>query len=126
MSAVFDSSALLAVAFDEDGADVAMRHVPGGILSAVNAAEVITRLVDQGASEAAARLSLLSFGLAIRPFDASLAMAAGALRPATRRYGLSLGDRACLAVAAREKARVITADRMWAELDLGIDVLVIR
>ena len=66
------------------------------------------------------------FGLAIRPFDESLAVEAGFLRPATRQYGLSLGDRACLALALRERIPVVTADRAWSQLDLGIDIQVIR
>ncbi len=126
MSIVFDSSALLAITFGEDGADVAMRAAGGAIMSAVNATEVITRLLDRGVGDEEARDLLLSFGVAIRPFDESLALAAGFLRTATRRQGLSLGDRACLALAIRERARVITADRAWAGLDLGIHVQVIR
>ena len=126
MSVVFDSSALLALTFGEDGAAVATRATGDAIMSAVNATEVITRMIDEGTSEEEARQSLLTFGLAIRPFDESLALAAGFLRTATRRHGLSLGDRACLALAIRERATVVTADRAWAKLDLGIDVQVIR
>ena len=95
-------------------------------MSAVNATEVITRLIDRGASREQAREQLESYGLAIRPFDESLAVEAGFLRPATRQYGLSLGDRACLALALRERIPVVTADRAWSQLDLGIDIQVIR
>ena len=126
MSVVFDSSALLTIAFQEEGADVAVRYVHDGILSAVNASEVVGKLLDLGFADDEARRALLAFGLAIRPFDEGCAMAAGLLRTATRKQGLSLGDRACLALAIRERARVITADRAWAGLDLGIDVQVIR
>ena len=73
MSVVFDSSALLAIIFGEDGAEVAARRLSGGIVSAVNASEVIARLVDFGTSGADARNALLNFGLDIRPFDATLA-----------------------------------------------------
>ena len=123
---VFDSSALLTIAFQEDGADVAARYVHDGIMSAVNASEVVGKLVDLGYADAEARRALLAFGLTIRPFDQDCAMAAGLLRSATRKRGLSLGDRACLALAVRERVRVITADRAWAGLDLSIDVQVIR
>lgn len=126
VSVVFDSSALLAITYGEDGAAVALRAAGDAIMSAVNATEVITRLIDRGASEEEAREILHSYGLAIRPFDEPLAVAAGFLRTATRQYGLSLGDRACLALAMRERAPVVTADRAWARLDLGIDVQVIR
>ena len=126
VSTVFDSSAVLAMTFEEEGADVAAQALNDGIISAVNAAEVITRYVDLGASEEDARAALLTFGLAVYPFDESLAMATGLLRRATRETGLSLGDRACLALAIREQAKVITADRVWATLDLDIEVELIR
>ena len=126
MSAVFDSSALLAIAFEEQGAEVAGRHLSDGIISAVNASEVVARLVDLGASGEEARASLLAFGLEIRPFDTALAVAAGLLRAATREKGLSLGDRACMALAMREQVGVVTADRAWATLDLDVEVELIR
>ena len=126
MSAVFDSSALLAIAFRESGAEVAARALSGAQISAVNAAEVVSRLVDSGASPADAQATLLAFGLTIHPFDTALAIDAGLLRAATRQLGLSLGDRACMVLARRERARVITADRSWAALDLGIKIELIR
>ena len=126
MSVVFDSSALLAITFGEDGAAVAQCAMGGAVMSAVNVTEVITRLIDRGASPEQAHRELSRFGVTIRPFDEPLALAAGSLRAATRSLGLSLGDRACLALAIRERAQVVTADRAWASLDLGIDVQVIR
>ena len=126
MSVVFDSSALLAVIFQEDGAEVGVRRLSGGIVSAVNASEVIARLVDFGTSGEDARNALLNFGLEIRPFDTVLAVAAGQLRAATREKGLSLGDRACVALAIREQAGIVTADRTWAGLDLNVEVELIR
>ena len=126
MSIVFDSSALLAITFEEEGAEVAARALNDGMISAVNASEVIARYVDLGANEEDARASLLAFGLEICPFDESLAIAAGLMRTTTRDAGLSLGDRACIALAIREQARVLTADRAWAALDLGITVELIR
>lgn len=126
MSVVFDSSALLAVAFEEKGAAVAASLLDGALMSAVNASEVVAKFVDVGSGAAEARSSLLAFGLTIRPFDETLAVAAGLMRAGTRSRGLSLGDRACLALALRERARVVTADRTWAGLDVGVDVELIR
>lgn len=126
LSVVFDSSALLAISFDEAGAQCAARGLKDGMMSAVNVAEVITRYVDQGASEEEARASLQAFGLKIRPFDETQAMAAGLMRTATQKLGLSLGDRACLALAIQEGATVFTADRTWAALDLEVEVELIR
>ena len=126
MSVVFDSSALLAISFGEAGAERAARGLKGGMMSAVNVAEVISRYVDQGASEEEARASLQAFGLDIRPFDETQAMATGLMRTTTQKLGLSLGDRACLALAVQEGATVFTADRTWAALDLEIEVELIR
>ena len=127
MSVVFDSSALLAIAFEEKGADVAARRLSGGIISAVNASEVVARFVDLGVSGEDARASLLGFGLEIRLFDTALAVAAGLLRAATREKGLlSLGDRACMALAMREQVGIVTAERAWATLDLGVEIELIR
>ena len=126
MTVVFDSSALLAITFGEEGAPVALGAAGDAIMSAVNVTEVITRLIERGASREQALRSLHRIGPAVRPFDESLALDAGFLRTATRQYGLSLGDRACLALAMRERVPVVTADRTWANLDLGIDVQVIR
>lgn len=126
LSVVLDSSALLAISFGEAGAERAARGLKDGMMSAVNVAEVISRYVDLGASEEEARGSLQAFGLDIRPFDEAQAMAAGMMRTATQKLGLSLGDRACLALAVQEGAMVFTADRTWAALDLGVEVELIR
>ena len=92
----------------------------------VNASEVIARLVDFGTSGEAARNAFLNFGLEIRPFDTALAVAAGQLGVATREKGLSLGDRACDALAIREQAGIVTTDRAWAGLDPDVEVELIR
>ena len=126
MSIVFDSSAVLAITFGERGADRAAEALGDGILSAVNASEVVARLVERGDDDAEARETLRYLGLSIRPFDEGLAIAAGLLRRTTREHGLSLGDRACLALAHRERTPVLTADRRWAALDLGLAVKLIR
>ena len=62
----------------------------------------------------------------MRDFDESLAEESVRLRSVTKSKGLSLGDRACLALAVLEKAEVLTTDRIWAELDIGCDIQVIR
>lgn len=126
MTVVVDSSVLLAVAFDEPGAEAAAVALPGATISAVNASEVVAKFVEQGASREEAAESLDDFELRVAPFDRALAVSAGLLRPATRRAGLSLGDRACLALALLRDWPVITADRAWAELDIGVKVQVIR
>ena len=123
---VFDSSALLAMTFDEPGANIATRWLDDGLISAVNVAEVLGRYLDQGASDDQARRWFEDFGLDIRPFDRGLAFAAGLLRRQTREYGLSLGDRACLSLAMRERTPVVTADKAWGTLDLDVEIQLIR
>lgn len=81
---------------------------------------------DVGTSGEEARNALLNVGLAIRPFDTALGVAAGQLGAATREKGLSLGDRACVALAMREQIGIITADRAWAGLDLDVEVELTR
>ena len=126
MACVFDSSALLAITFQEAGADIAAESLAGGMVSAVNVAEVVTRYIDRGASRDEARRWLQDLGLAVRPFDEASALEAGLFREQTRDQGLSLGDRACLALGMREDVPVLTADRAWAQLDLDVSVRLIR
>ena len=126
MSTVFDSSAVLAILLKEPGAQRAAEALRDGVLSAVNASEVVARLIERGAEDEDARAALHGVGLTVRPFDESLAVVAGLLRRSTRRHGLSLGDRACLALALRERAPVLTADRAWTALELDVEIELIR
>jgi PIN domain nuclease of toxin-antitoxin system len=116
----------LAVVLNESGASVVKTGTKGVGISAVNLAEVVSKLCDQLFSKDQTDQIIGGLALEVAPFDENQAIAAGRLRIATRHLGLSLGDRACLALAMREKATVITADRSWAGLDLGIEIKVIR
>ena len=98
----------------------------GSVLSAVNVAEVVQKLVDDGVPDINIRASIDELPCRIMPLDLALGFEIGFLRQSTRHRGLSLGDRACLALARREGLPVLTADRAWAELDLGIEVVLIR
>jgi PIN domain nuclease of toxin-antitoxin system len=123
---VMDSSAILAVLKNEPGEDVVRRALPGSIISAVNAAEVGARLADRGAPEAQIPGYVSSVGLEIVSFDAEQALMSAALRNATRPFGLSLGDRACLALARRRGLPVLTADAAWVRLRVGVEIELIR
>jgi ribonuclease VapC len=125
-NAIFDASALLALLLGEPGGAGVEPLLLGGATSAVIACEVQTRLVDKGMPATEARTALNDLGLAIAPFAADDATAAAALRPATRKAGLSLGDRACLALAYRTGWPVYTADRPWTTLGLDLDIRLIR
>ena len=94
-------------------------------LSTVNLTEVAQRLSDQWPDDLVIGV-LGELPCLVIDFDSAMAMRAGLLRRATRAKGLSLGDRACLALAESLSLPVLTADRAWAELDLGIEVVLIR
>lgn len=125
MTLVVDASVVLAYLLDEPGGDVLTGEGPF-CLSTVNLAEILTKAIERGlAAEAVLRVLER---LPIDRFDYLTrdAVVAAELRLATRRYGLSLGDRACLALARRLDTPVLTAERVWAELDIGIDIRLIR
>lgn len=126
MSVVLDASALLAVIFSETGRERVTEAMKDAAVSAVNLSETFAKMLDRGFSERDARLILNGLAVRYADFDTELCFAAGALRGATRKKGLSFADRACLALALREQATVLTTDRAWADLNLGIDVQVIR
>jgi ribonuclease VapC len=132
VTAVLDASALLALLKGEPGAErVAEALEQGAYLSAVNLAEVLSKLADWGEdpTEAQARMAqvgLLGAAVEVLPFTGEDALEVARLRALTRAHGLSFGDRACLALARRLGLPALTAERAWAELDLGIPVEVLR
>ena len=123
---VLDASAVLALYYDEPGADQVTATLPGGLMSTVNYTEVIGKCLDRGETMTGVLSKLAAMGLQIVVHDLQLSQRAGRLRPLTRRFGLSLADRACLALAERERMPILTADRSWKSLALGIDIRLIR
>jgi ribonuclease VapC len=124
---VMDSSALLAVLNQERGSEKLTPEVLSvAVLSAVNAAEVHGKLVGRGLNSEAAWEATLSPINEIADFSAEQARITGDLIAETRRLGLSLGDRACLALGLALKAPVYTADRSWKALHLGVRIHAIR
>lgn len=125
-SAVLDASALLAVLNAEPGAEIVVSVLGDAVVSAVNYAEVVSKLVERGADAAVAREAVASINVVVIAFNSALAERTGALRAQTRRLGLSLGDRACLALAEREGVPAITSDRSWVGAVSNIEVRSIR
>ena len=123
---VIDASALLALLNAEPGAELVAEAVPNGIISAVNQSEVVSKLCEAGISESVVHQTLESLGLEIIPFDKGQSYEAGFLRKLTQKYGLSLGDRACLSLAGMLGATALTADKIWTNLPVNVDVKVIR
>lgn len=125
-SAVLDASALLALIRGEAGADRVAACLSAAVISTVSQAEVHTKLVLAGVEEQLAWWHIAEAGCPAIPFDEEQARIAGGLAKITGARGLSLGDRACLALAIQREAIVYTTDRAWQDLDLGIKVEVIR
>ena len=123
---VLDSSALLAMLFFEPGSERVAELVPQSCMSTVNLAEVLGRLARDGRALDEVLERLDQMGIAWIDFDRELAAGAAALLLPTAPWGLSLGDRACLALARLRNLPAVTADRAWAQLDLGIGIEVVR
>ncbi len=124
---VLDASAILAVVFVEPGSDVVAEALrTDAATSAVNAAEVAACLHEDGWVESEVALALDELRVEVLPFDLRCALQSGRYRPATRRQGLGLGDRACLATARLQDVPALTADRAWSRLDLDVEIVCIR
>jgi ribonuclease VapC len=124
---VLDASAILAVISGEPGAEkLTPNLLARAVGSAVNLAEVQTKLVTRGWSSEEAWEDATSPVREIVPFDQQQARVAGDLVTQTRPLGLSLGDRACLALGMELKAPVYTADGTWKKVKVGVRVHVIR
>ncbi|BFH77250.1 PIN domain-containing protein (plasmid) [Thermus thermophilus] len=124
---LLDASALLAYLQREPGFEAVREALrEGAAISAVNLAEVAGKLKARGKDPERIVRRLVAMGLEVLPFTLEEALEAGALDPLTRPLGLSLGDRACLAAGKVRGLAVLTADRTWAGVDLGIPVKVVR
>jgi PIN domain nuclease of toxin-antitoxin system len=123
---VLDASALLAVILQEPGADRVKDAISeGAAISAVNLSEVVARLT-RDFSEDEVREDLSSFELTVFDFDEDAAWRTARLVSVTRSWGLSMGDRACLALAATLGLSALTAERIWVNLDVGVEVVLCR
>jgi ribonuclease VapC len=123
---VLDSSAVLAMLWNEPGADAVNNQLEGAMISAVNMAEVTTKMLDGRFTEDETRFALDQMKLDVIPFDSIQAFTCGQLRAPTRNKGLSLGDRACLALAMLKNTTILTTDRIWADINVGVKIEVIR
>ena len=127
---VLDASALLAVSKGERGADFVMNLTDEHdcVISSVNVAEVATKLIDMGMPAHTLQRAIAQFGVDVVDFNQEQALACAALRPLTKSAGLSLGDRACLALAQLMQGCVVTGDSAWSAVEeaVGVKVLQIR
>jgi len=124
---VVDASAVLALLNEEDGSEEISQLIGNAVISSVNLSEVVTKLADAGITERNIEQILSNLNLEIIPFNNQQAfMAALLLRPSTKLNELSLGDRACLALGIALNLPVITTDRLWANLNLDVEIRVVR
>jgi PIN domain nuclease of toxin-antitoxin system len=110
----------------ERGAERVAAVIDRAAIGAVNLAEVVSKFLREGIASEAIRKWIAALELDVRPFDEELAYAAGAFLPATRGFGLSLGDRACLALARQLGRTALTTDRAWRQVDVGVAIEIIR
>lgn len=123
---ILDASAVLAVLNQEPGSSIVERHLTHSLISTVNLCEVITILCNIGMDHKTATKLTDEILNKIIPFDKEQAAIAAELRNVTKALGLSLGDRACLGLAKLYQIPVLTADALWAKLDINIDIQLIR
>ncbi|HEU4392072.1 MAG TPA: type II toxin-antitoxin system VapC family toxin [Solirubrobacterales bacterium] len=123
---VLDASAALAALLDESGGEEALRQLSGAAMSTANWAEVVERAISAGLPAEGLRGDFEGMGVRLVPLDADQAECAARLRQPTRAAGLSLADRICLSLGLAEGLPVLTADRAWTDLDLGVEVRLVR
>jgi PIN domain nuclease of toxin-antitoxin system len=123
---VLDGSAILVLLNREPGSSKVETLLPGAFASSVNLAEVAGKLSESGMPALEIRSAIGALGLTIVDFDASMAYETGGLRSLTQNAGLSLGDRACLATGKVLGKPVVTANRAWRNLDVGIRINCVR
>lgn len=126
MTVVLDASALLAYIKAEIGQEIVESAISEAVITTVNWAEVAQKLYAAGSDAETTLQELRKADLAVSPFTAKDAIVSAKLWQSTKRYGLSLADRACLGLAIQLDVPVLTADRVWSEIDLPVDVQLIR
>ena len=123
---VFDSSAILALLKIESGHEIVSKNLEQAVVSSVNFCEVVTFLSKKTTKQDEMIKFLTETFDCIEDFNIEQAIIAGSFIKITKDYGLSLGDRACLALAKYKNIPVLTADKSWSKLNLGIKIKLIR
>jgi len=123
---VLDASVVLAILRNERADEILWRIIEGAVISTVNFSEVLARTLDDVNAVPENFLHIMGLLGRIEPFTHAHAIRAAELRSPTKPFGLSLGDRACLALALEIGAEVYTADQIWSQLDIGCKIHLIR
>lgn len=123
---VLDASALLALLKQEPGYELVAKHLPEAIMSAINVSETVAILHDTGIAQTECEKIIDELISEIIPFDKEQAYSAASLKKQTKSLGLSLGDRACLALGKFKNLPILSADKIWAKLNLDLEIHIIR
>jgi len=126
MTAVWDASALLLLLQREPGWRELAPRLPDSAMSSINLSEVATKLMESGGLPGPTREILDGLPIKVHDFTTDLAFRAAELRGPTRHLGLSLGDRACLALGVSLGLPILTGDRAWLQLDLDVEIVLAR
>jgi PIN domain nuclease of toxin-antitoxin system len=126
VTVVLDASAILAFLNEEPGCSKVATAPHGSLVSTVNWAQVVQKALAHGVDIAGMQADFTDIGVTFVPFTTPQAELAAGIWLQNRSAGLSLADRACLALALDRQAPVLTADRAWRGLSLGIDVRLLR
>lgn len=125
-ASILDASALIAFLHDEPGSDAALDAIAQiAAISIVNWAEALSKVASDG-DDPQQVAAAFEGTLILEPLTETDCLEIARLRPLTKAHGLSLADRACLALAKRLDLPVLTADRDWADLNLDVAVQLIR
>jgi len=123
---ILDASAVLAYLHGENGGLAVEKVLRGAFISTVNWCEVVQKLRTKSIDDKAVRQELNALGVSFIPFSLEHADKTGELWQVTAPFGLSLGDRACLATGLIENMSVMTADQIWQKIPLPLDIQLIR
>lgn len=123
---VLDSSAILAVTGNESGAEVVIPVIRRSVISCVNYLECLRKIVEAGMPAAEASLMLEEMEIEVIDYTIVQADLAASMVREAKHKGISLGDLACLSLAKHMKLPVLTADKTWAKLKVGVKVKLIR
>jgi PIN domain nuclease of toxin-antitoxin system len=124
---VFDASTLIALFAKENGYETIRKHLKDAIISSVNIAEVYKYCIETQNLTATEAKSLVKLAdIKIIEFSSEQALISATLITKTKQYGLSLGDRACLALAISGQYSIITCDQIWQQLDIGVKIMMAR
>lgn len=123
---VVDASAIIAVIKGETGARRAGEGAQGARMSALNYCEIVGWLAERGSTPTDIERVIAPFNLTVEEFNRPRALAAGLLTAKTKGRNISLADRACIALAIELGLPAMTGDRVWRDLGLGVDIVLIR